>query len=356
MRRLIGFIVITVAVLAQPAYADDLTTQQQDVRQQLAAAAVQITQLNTRMATLEQSVSDTQRRIQREKAQVRMLARALYAQPDSLVATVFESASIAEAMTRIADLTSAGDRAVATKRQLDQDLTQLSLQRTQLQTDRDRQEQLRLQLTAQFAKLVQEAAAGKPGAGTPMPPVLPPRGGAADPQIIIDAVGPPGRRPVRRAGPRGPPHPGDNRDVMKLDGAVAVITGGASGIGRACALAMAAKGADVVIADLDEERMGSAVAEVEALGRRALGVRCDVSRDGELEGLAERAIREMGGVDLLMNNAGVVLGGPVEKISMADWEWIVGINLLGPGRRVREFLPHMLEPGGGPLGQTPSVP
>src|SRR2546429_1176432 len=187
MRRLIGFIVITVAVLAQPAYADDLTTQQQDVRQQLAAAAVQITQLNTRMATLEQSVSDTQRRIQREKAQVRMLARALYAQPDSLVATVFESASIAEAMTRIADLTSAGDRAVATKRQLDQDLTQLSLQRTQLQTDRDRQEQLRLQLTAQFAKLVQEAAAGKPGAGTAMPPVIPPGGATAIQQIIMDA-------------------------------------------------------------------------------------------------------------------------------------------------------------------------
>src|SRR5256884_8671938 len=190
MRRLIGFIVITVAVLAQPAYADDLTTQQQDVRQQLAAAAVQITQLNTRMATLEQSVSDTQQRIQREKAPVRMLARALYAQPDSLVATVFESASIAEAMTRIADLTSAGDRAVAAKRDLDQDMVRLAAQRTQLQTDRDQQEQLRQQLAAQFDKLVQQAAALRKQLPAPMPPVIPPGGASAIQQIILDAFAP----------------------------------------------------------------------------------------------------------------------------------------------------------------------
>jgi NAD(P)-dependent dehydrogenase (short-subunit alcohol dehydrogenase family) len=146
----------------------------------------------------------------------------------------------------------------------------------------------------------------------------------------------------------------DNQSVMRLDGAVAVITGGASGIGRACALAMAGRGADVVVADVNEPRMEEAVAEVRALGRRSLGVRCDVSRDGELERLAGRAIGEMGRADLLMNNAGVVVGGPIEQVPMADWEWIVDVNLLGPVRGVRAFLPHMLERGSGYVVNTAS--
>ena len=141
---------------------------------------------------------------------------------------------------------------------------------------------------------------------------------------------------------------------MNLDGAVAVITGGASGIGRACALAMARRGADVVVADVNEDRMAAAVAAVAALGRRSLGVRCDVSRDGDLEGLAERAIGEMGRVDLLMNNAGVLVGGPIEQVPMADWEWIVDVNLLGPVRGVRAFLPHMLARGSGYVVNTAS--
>jgi NAD(P)-dependent dehydrogenase (short-subunit alcohol dehydrogenase family) len=141
---------------------------------------------------------------------------------------------------------------------------------------------------------------------------------------------------------------------MNPEGKVAVITGGASGIGRACALAMARRGADVVVADVNQERTSATVAEIERLGRRSLGVRCDVSRDGELERLAERSIAEMGGVDLLMNNAGVVLGGPMEAVSMADWEWIVNINLLGPVRGVRAFLPHMLQRGSGYIVNTAS--
>ncbi|HKA49835.1 MAG TPA: SDR family NAD(P)-dependent oxidoreductase [Candidatus Dormibacteraeota bacterium] len=141
---------------------------------------------------------------------------------------------------------------------------------------------------------------------------------------------------------------------MNLEGSAAVITGGASGIGRACALAMARRGSDVIIADINEQRMDDTVSEIQALGRRSAGLRCDVSRDGELELLAERAIAEMGRIDVLMNNAGVVLGGPVEQIAMADWEWIVNINLLGPVRGVRAFLPHMLERGSGYIVNTAS--
>jgi NAD(P)-dependent dehydrogenase (short-subunit alcohol dehydrogenase family) len=139
-----------------------------------------------------------------------------------------------------------------------------------------------------------------------------------------------------------------------LGGRVAVITGGASGIGRACALAMAAKGAEVVVADRNQERLEEAVEEVSRLGGRALGVLCDVSRDADVDELAGRTLREMGRVDLLMNNAGVVVGGPPERVPMEDWRWIVDVNLLGPVRGVRAFLPRMLERGSGYIVSTAS--
>lgn len=142
--------------------------------------------------------------------------------------------------------------------------------------------------------------------------------------------------------------------TVELTGKVAVITGGASGIGRACAIAMARRGADVVVVDLNATRMAEIVAELHRLDRRALGLECDVSRDADVEAMAGRAIEEMGHVDLVMNNAGVLVGGPFEKVPMKEWEWIVGINLLGPVRGVRAFLPHMLERGSGYFVNTAS--
>lgn len=142
--------------------------------------------------------------------------------------------------------------------------------------------------------------------------------------------------------------------LMDLNGRVAVITGGASGIGRATALALARGGADIVVADLNQPRMDETVAEVEALGRRALAIGCDVSREEDLERLARLSVEGMGQVDILMNNAGVVVGGPLEKIPLKDWEWILGINLFGPIRGVRAFLPHFLARGSGHIVNTAS--
>lgn len=191
MRRLVVLLVV-VAALVQPAFADDLSDREQDVKQQLATASAQITQLNLQMATLERSVTDTQQRIERERAQVRLLARALYAQPDSLVAMVLESASVTEAVTRIADLTSAGDRAAATKRQLDRDLQRLNQQRTQLQADRDKTQQLVQQLQTQFAKLVAQVVAARLQSPAPSqtPLSLDPGSVGAIQQIILDAFAP----------------------------------------------------------------------------------------------------------------------------------------------------------------------
>src|SRR3981081_109259 len=112
---------------------------------------------------------------------------------------------------------------------------------------------------------------------------------------------------------------------MELNEKVAVITGGASGIGRACALAMARRGARIVIADVNEERTARRSAELGAAGGWARGFDCDVTRDGQVERLAERVLGEVGRADLLMNNAGVVLGGPFEKIAKDDWHWALGV-------------------------------
>ena len=191
MRRLVVLLVVVTA-LVQPVFADDLGAREQDVKQQLALASNQITQLNLQMAALQQSVADTQQRIERERVQVRMLARALYAQPDSMVALVLESASVTEAVTRIADLTSAGDRAAAMKRALDRDLARLSEQRDQLKSDRDRTQALQKQLQAQFAKLVAQVVAERlqsPAPGqTPMS--LDPGSVGAIQAIILDAFAP----------------------------------------------------------------------------------------------------------------------------------------------------------------------
>src|SRR5438067_2746036 len=142
---------------------------------------------------------------------------------------------------------------------------------------------------------------------------------------------------------------------MELANKVAVITGGASGIGRGAALALARRGADVVLADVNVARLDEARAAVEALGRRALAVRCDVARDDDVERLARTAIGEMGQVDVLMNNAGVVLCGALEDIPVADWQWEFDVNVFGVVRGVRAFLPHMLARGSGYVVNTASM-
>src|SRR5262249_17418464 len=106
---------------------------------------------------------------------------------------------------------------------------------------------------------------------------------------------------------------------MQLTGKVAVITGGASGIGRGTARAMARNGTGLGIADINDRRLEETRAAIAAVGRRALAVHCDVSNDADVERLGATALGKMGRVDIVMNNAGVVLRGALEQISVADW-------------------------------------
>jgi len=142
---------------------------------------------------------------------------------------------------------------------------------------------------------------------------------------------------------------------MEIKGKVAVVTGAASGIGKATAVALAQEGADIVLADVNDERLAEVKGEIEALGRRALTVHTDVSKLEAIQSLFDQSISEMGRVDILMNNAGVHLTGPIEKISIDDWEWIIGINLWSVIYGIHVFLPHMLERGSGHIVNTASI-
>lgn len=139
---------------------------------------------------------------------------------------------------------------------------------------------------------------------------------------------------------------------MRFEGSTVVVTGAASGIGRATAVAFAAEGANVVLADLNEARLAEVAAEI---GPRALPVRCDVTSDADMEALAKAAEARFGKVEILMNNAGVMLRGPLEKMPIAEWQWILDVNFLGAVRGVRTFLPGMLERGSGHIINTASI-
>jgi NAD(P)-dependent dehydrogenase (short-subunit alcohol dehydrogenase family) len=130
--------------------------------------------------------------------------------------------------------------------------------------------------------------------------------------------------------------------LTTLKDRIAVVTGGASGIGRALALLFAREGAHVVVADLDEAGMAETVAGVEKAGRRGLAVRTDVSRLPDVQALAERAVRELGAVHVVCNNAGVALWGGLESVSHKDWEWAMGVNLWGVIHGVEAFVPRMV--------------
>jgi NAD(P)-dependent dehydrogenase (short-subunit alcohol dehydrogenase family) len=142
---------------------------------------------------------------------------------------------------------------------------------------------------------------------------------------------------------------------MKLAGEIAVITGGASGIGRATALAVARRGADVVLADVHDRRLADVTAEIERLGRRVLAVHCDVSRDDEVARLADEAESKLGPVGLVMNNAGVVLRGALEEVALDDWRWCFDINVFGVIRGINAFLPRMIARRHGYFVNTGSV-
>src|SRR6266516_7473920 len=123
---------------------------------------------------------------------------------------------------------------------------------------------------------------------------------------------------------------------------VAVVTGAASGIGRALAGKSAQEGMKVVLADVEESALKQAEDELKASGAEVLAVRTDVSKADEVEALSQRAFATYGAVHLLCNNAGVGAGTTVWGSSLADWQWVLGVNLWGVIYGIHYFVPRML--------------
>lgn len=128
-----------------------------------------------------------------------------------------------------------------------------------------------------------------------------------------------------------------------------LVTGGASGLGKAIALQWAKQGADIFIADLHEERAAETVSEIQALGRQAYFLRCDVTNDSDIAELHTNVIEKMGGLDLLVNNAGVATAGSVLEEDIEQWQWVLDINVLGVVRMTRAFVPLFKQQGHGYL-------
>lgn len=142
---------------------------------------------------------------------------------------------------------------------------------------------------------------------------------------------------------------------MDVTGRVAVVTGGASGIGLGIARCLAANGAKLVLADIEQGPLDEAVTELEAAGAEAIGVTTDVSDLGDVQSLADATIDHFGAVHILCNNAGVGIDGPVGATSMEDWRWTLDIDLWGPIYGVNVFLPLIEAQGQGHINSTASM-
>ena len=143
--------------------------------------------------------------------------------------------------------------------------------------------------------------------------------------------------------------------MKMLEGRIAAVTGAASGLGRAMALAFAGEGMHAALADVDEPGLKSTLNEVQSRGVRAFAMRVDVSRYQEVESFCSKAIAQFGATHVVCNNAGVSPLGAVWENTLADWQWILGVNLWGVIHGVRAFVPGLLAQGEGHVVNTASV-
>ncbi len=120
-------------------------------------------------------------------------------------------------------------------------------------------------------------------------------------------------------------------DRFRLDGRVALVTGGSRGLGRVMAEALASAGAALVISGRDESSATSAAAEIgNATGSKTMGIRADVARASDVAAMVAKVLDTLGRLDILVNNAGINIRGPIEQLSEDDWDQVIDTNLKGP--------------------------
>ncbi len=143
--------------------------------------------------------------------------------------------------------------------------------------------------------------------------------------------------------------------MAELTEKVAIVTGAGQGIGRAIALELARGGAHVAVAEMVKERIAPVVAEIEKLGRQALGVELDVTRDGQVREMTAKAIERFGRIDILVNNAGTDIVKSVVEMTDREWDLQIDVNLKGTFHCCRAVVPHMIKSGRGAIVNIASV-
>ena len=134
--------------------------------------------------------------------------------------------------------------------------------------------------------------------------------------------------------------------ITHFAGKTAVLTGAGSGFGLECARIGARLGMNLVLADVQQDALDKAVAEIQATGTAVLGMRVDVSRADQVEALGAATLQRFGAPHFVFNNAGVGAGGLIWENTAADWEWVIGVNLMGVAHGIRVFTPMMLDAAG----------
>jgi NAD(P)-dependent dehydrogenase (short-subunit alcohol dehydrogenase family) len=142
---------------------------------------------------------------------------------------------------------------------------------------------------------------------------------------------------------------------MKLRGKVAIVTGAASGIGRASAITFAREGAHVVVADRNRNGGEATASAIQAEGFEAFFVEVDVAREADIRTMVDNAIARWGRVDILFNNAGVVMVKPLEQMTEEEWDSVMAINVKSIFLAVKHAVPHMRQGGGGSILNTGSI-
>jgi 3-oxoacyl-[acyl-carrier protein] reductase len=143
--------------------------------------------------------------------------------------------------------------------------------------------------------------------------------------------------------------------MWKLDGKVALVTGARRGIGRAVALGLARAGADVAVSDVSQEDCERVAEEIRGLGRRALAIRCDVSRKAEVEEMVRRTVSGLGRLDILINNAGIARFKPFFELSEEEWDETLAINLKGQFLCAQAAAREMVKRGWGRIVNVSSI-
>ena len=143
--------------------------------------------------------------------------------------------------------------------------------------------------------------------------------------------------------------------MKDLKGKVAAVTGAASGLGRSMALAFAAEGMDVALADVDQVNLPPVEEAVQAKGVRAITFRVDVSQAGQVDAFCDQTLARLGAIHVVCNNAGVSPLGAAWENTPADWQWILGVNLWGVINGVRAFTPYLIAQNEGHVVNTASV-